>query len=125
LSGFDVRYVRVICAFLLLSCSASTAQAQDLRVQRTTALNLSPALLLPATTQDLDIYRGFLRWRARYIRPVFCGMIFCGGSCAAYNDACLMPVKGEILTRVGGLSCEGEDRGEGDCRTAAISKNRD
>lgn len=121
-----MQYALAICVFFLLSCSASAAQAQDLRVERTTALNPPPSLtFLPQEAmQDLDIYRGFLRWRARYIRPLFCGMVFCGGRCAAYNDACLMPVKGEILMRVGGgLSSEGEDKG--DCRTAAISKNRD
>jgi hypothetical protein len=32
----------------------------------------------------------FKRWKARYLRPVMCGMVFCGGSCASYSDACLL-----------------------------------
>ena len=40
--------------------------------------------------QDASALLHFERWKARYVRPVMCGMVFCGGSCARYSDACLL-----------------------------------
>lgn len=47
------------------------------------------------------------RWLIRYAQPVFCPMVTCRGSCAAYADACVLEAKAVL----GGSSgCAGSCR---------------
>lgn len=87
---------------ILLCAALIAAQGSGARVDRPAAQIFEDS--------KLDLVGSLQRRLSRYANPVICPVALCNGSCAAYDDACLLrqpllSVLGVSLT--GGAGCGG------------------
>jgi len=108
---------KTICLLSLLSLvlmgrPAYCAEQDSVRIKRPASSSSNnnrsePASLCSLRADNerlnLEIVDGYRRWLERYINPVFCPVDICHGSCAAYDDACLLSGSQPVLSYFGEL----------------------